>query len=760
MAQTTTGHGSGAATPKNTTSTAESDRWQRALSRHETVSRPASSDELSTAISTDTASQLSAQTTTTVDAVGCFFTEYYNKNDSDDTIIKKPSSEKPKRLVDFFCVIGPSSTRRGCSVVDCYPKTRRNVEFPRHLPQFCFPNGYRASTSPQPPTLMTLVLTSGNGNRLYGSVLTLHEEATAEQLRMFDDSILPKKREPHQMVYLATCLVVLSHYPFFDVFRTFLRQLYRIYHSGTSPLPLERYIATFVRNVPLPSLRSRVHWECFTKDTTIDFELPAPNELPLVSYSYQPLFFTLSVSNMLVVWGTLLKEGHVVLVSKFHSLLTPVAEALLSLLYPLQWHGLYIPVLPSDMYDVMDAPIPFLLGISSSDLAKLRRPDGVVFVDLDNDVVHLGWDDNFQPATVPNFPDSDVLALKVELEELVDHLYLVPSSGIKGRITHGNDETMDNSARETYSLMTRMLDEKMAGSTCHRHFILSNAERAFWGEPEPLEQEDYIAIGNEKVTTAGMDKSLSSKATVVLTEPTFAKALQRRTRSFQVQTDRLLAYAGLTFANENPFLASDDYSLLDDTERVSIATKFYELDEDVDAEQLQAKGKKFSTLAVRQTFLNFFVTLLYKYKAFTTVDNKGHVTFDRESFLNDKALSGRYREGVETVLSTQMFERFLHELVQINNPRNKFPQICLFDEYIIRKKNQSTWMSNEPTPLLESQRWKVRKVLTPPVASNARVWSGSVYHYLSFPKLTETEFLYSAGYWNCWTCSLFLCWQG
>ena len=80
----------------------------------------------------------------------------------------------------------------------------------------------------------------------------------------------------------------------------------------------------------------------FTTNRKFVIERPPINELPMANFSYRPLFVSLSVSNIMVVLGYLLQEQKVVLLSKHNSLLTPVAEALLSALFPFRWVGLYI----------------------------------------------------------------------------------------------------------------------------------------------------------------------------------------------------------------------------------------------------------------------------------------------------------------------------------------------------------------------------------------------------------------------------------
>lgn len=51
------------------------------------------------------------------------------------------------------------------------------------------------------------------------------------------------------------------------------------------------------------------------------------------------------------------------------------------------YHGLY----------AVQAPVPFLVGIHSRYLKETssdRRPEGVVFIDLDNDNIYLGLDED------------------------------------------------------------------------------------------------------------------------------------------------------------------------------------------------------------------------------------------------------------------------------------------------------------------------------------------------------------------------------
>ena len=62
--------------------------------------------------------------------------------------------------------------------------------------------------------------------------------------------------------------------------------------------------------------------------------------------SCDALFQLLSIDNIVTIFGCLLVEAKVALVSRHLSLLTPVASGLLSLLFPFDWQGAFIPIMP------------------------------------------------------------------------------------------------------------------------------------------------------------------------------------------------------------------------------------------------------------------------------------------------------------------------------------------------------------------------------------------------------------------------------
>jgi hypothetical protein len=62
------------------------------------------------------------------------------------------------------------------------------------------------------------------------------------------------------------------------------------------------------------------------------------------------------------------------LVSRYKNLLTQACVALMSFIFPLNWLHTLIPILPVEMIDVLDAPMPFIIGIESTILYE-NNPD-------------------------------------------------------------------------------------------------------------------------------------------------------------------------------------------------------------------------------------------------------------------------------------------------------------------------------------------------------------------------------------------------
>ena len=73
--------------------------------------------------------------------------------------------------------------------------------------------------------------------------------------------------------------------------------------------------------------------------------------------------------------------------SRHKSLLTQACISLMSFIFPFNWKHTLIPILPEEMIDVLDAPLPFLIGVEASVLNEDSCYDDVTVVYLDSNQV-------------------------------------------------------------------------------------------------------------------------------------------------------------------------------------------------------------------------------------------------------------------------------------------------------------------------------------------------------------------------------------
>ena len=235
--------------------------------------------------------------------------------------------------------------------------------------QFCYPVGefIVPSREYEMPRVHHFVLTNEKGRKIYGTCLTVYEEyyPQADAPWRRQDSVHTDEGNEVEVtvdhsvsvLYIPRCLCILSTWPYLTAFREYLAQLYRL-ASGSNCMmaPIERYVMNLCMEIPAPP-PGAFEVQVNILDSIIRFWAP-PAKLPIayVALPYHTLFECLDVENILHLWYCLSLERKVLLISSQYSLLTVCAEILCSLLFPMQWSHLYVPVLPRFLCPMLDAP--------------------------------------------------------------------------------------------------------------------------------------------------------------------------------------------------------------------------------------------------------------------------------------------------------------------------------------------------------------------------------------------------------------------
>jgi hypothetical protein len=151
--------------------------------------------------------------------------------------------------------------------------------------------------------------------------------------------------------------------------------------------PLERYVVNLCVEAVSP-ITSITQVEIAIRDLRLYARKEALNEIPgSRNVDLYALFRCLSIPNIMALLEFTLAESRIIFLSSHTAMLHLATHALTSLLYPLKWAGVFIPVLPARLIQALDAPCPYIVGVERR-YEKLELPDGdFCLVDLDEDVI-------------------------------------------------------------------------------------------------------------------------------------------------------------------------------------------------------------------------------------------------------------------------------------------------------------------------------------------------------------------------------------
>lgn len=161
--------------------------------------------------------------------------------------------------------------------------------------------------------------------------------------------------------------------------------------------PLERYVVNLCTEALSP-ISSKTQVEIAVRELRLFARKEAPNELPESrNTDLYALFRALTIPNVVALMEFALSESRIILLSSHTSMLHLASRAIASLLYPLKWASIFIPVLPARLISALEAPCPYIVGIERR-YENIELPeDDYVFVDLDQDTIEA----TSPPRTLP-----------------------------------------------------------------------------------------------------------------------------------------------------------------------------------------------------------------------------------------------------------------------------------------------------------------------------------------------------------------------
>ncbi|XP_072014582.1 DENN domain-containing protein 1A-like isoform X2 [Amphiura filiformis] len=288
--------------------------------------------------------------------------------------------ENPETIFEcFFEVAAPEDDKSAPKIISQFPKDFKDDVVNKELPKFCFPCDLSV-IEPSPPInkrynpagqLFTFVLTNIDNMQRFGFC-----------------------RHPPGA---RSCLCFFSYLPWFEIFYKILNTIAELKHSDQDETALKIIKQLYNSAIPEPKKLLTVSVADNGRSTEMHFSTPDPKSLPRIpeSRNFMEFFSAVNPSNMMILFVSLLYERRVLITSEKLSRLTACVHGAASLLYPLFWQHIYTPVLPAHLIDYCCAPMPFLVGVHSSFMKKVRSMplDEVIILNVDTNAIEAPFDD-------------------------------------------------------------------------------------------------------------------------------------------------------------------------------------------------------------------------------------------------------------------------------------------------------------------------------------------------------------------------------
>lgn len=151
--------------------------------------------------------------------------------------------------------------------------------------------------------------------------------------------------------------------------------------------PLERYVVNLCAEALSP-ITSITQVEIAVRELRMYARKEAVNEIPgSRNIDIYALFRSLSIPNIVTLFEFVLAESRIILLSSHTAMLHLASLAIVNLLYPFQWTGVFIPILPARLVQTIEAPCPYIVGVERRYEPADYPEDDYVLVDLDQDSI-------------------------------------------------------------------------------------------------------------------------------------------------------------------------------------------------------------------------------------------------------------------------------------------------------------------------------------------------------------------------------------
>lgn len=323
------------------------------------------------------------------------------------------------------------------------------------------------------PQTFRFIMTDQHGKRQYCTCLMFTEEASHSILIKLTPIYLPSK----ETIYVQKVICVLSDFPYYENYKNFLYELYRMQVSSYCFVELEKHVSYFIESCVLNKndINESITYEFGT--TTLKFfiqPLYLTNSDYLNEFTYLPLAAMLPMNTLLTIFNTILLEGKILFYSNSVNLLTNVISNLITLIFPFNYPHILIPILPEKMKQFLDAPVPFIMGVNYQ-LKMEEIADDCIVVNIDEKSIIKN------KTTLPDPPKPLTEKMMKKLKKIYDNKdFVVEFDSVSNQFDYAFtkiDQMIDPDSFNSYEFKDSFFEFFMAMFKNFDKFILKSPNK-------------------------------------------------------------------------------------------------------------------------------------------------------------------------------------------------------------------------------------------------------------------------------------------
>ena len=247
-------------------------------------------------------------------------------------------------------------------------------------------------------------------------------------------------------VFIPFCMCLISKYPYVLQMKKCLQSIYGLIINYNNDLKddvegnqINNFIMHLINSIPIPAIKTRVHFYIPYFDEGVRLECPKLNDLQIINNSVSDFLQYFSIDNIIIIFKCIIFEKKILFIDDDYTRLSNTTDTFISLLYPFQWMHTYIPIMSDQMLKYLETFLPFLNGINTSlmplvtELFKtgdMEESEEMFLIYINQNVIKLGSTlvgkkvnrNKYIEENMPNLPYNLEKELRNKLKKLKDDI--------------------------------------------------------------------------------------------------------------------------------------------------------------------------------------------------------------------------------------------------------------------------------------------------------------------------------------------------